>query len=127
MAFSGKWKLVSTENYDEFMKICKFPDDVIAKGRDAVTETTIEQTGDKFVVKTVTNGKEVVNSFTLGQEASLTGTLGTSAKCIAVLEGGKLIYKVDKLTHVQEVKGDELIENVTAGSVTLIRKHKRVA
>ncbi|CAN0318516.1 unnamed protein product [Lampetra planeri] len=127
MSFVGKWKMYKSENFEEFMRACKYDEDVIAKGKTAEIEVVYERQGDDFTMHLFVNGKETVNHFTLGKEAELTGPLGTKVKSTTVLEGTKLVSKLEKISHMQELAGDELVETLGIGTVMMIRKFKRVA
>ncbi|KAG7264115.1 hypothetical protein CRUP_018916 [Coryphaenoides rupestris] len=87
------------ENYEEFLKAM-----------------VLESTGD-FVITSKTPGKSVTNSFTIGKEADITTMDGKKIKCTVTMEGGKMICNTGKFCHVQELKGEEMIE------VSLIQPH----
>ncbi|XP_022058079.1 fatty acid-binding protein 10-A, liver basic [Acanthochromis polyacanthus] len=126
MAFSGTWQVYAQENYEQFLKAMELPDDVIKMAKDIKPITEIKQTGNDFVITTKTPGKSVTNSFTIGKEADITTLDGKKLKCIVNMEGGKLVCNTGKFTHIQELKGGEMIETLTMGSTTLIRKSKKM-
>ncbi|KAG5857995.1 fatty acid-binding protein 10-A, liver basic [Anguilla rostrata] len=126
MAFSGTWQVYAQENYEEFLRAISLPEDVIKIAKDVKPITEIQQNGNDFVVTSKTPKQSVTNSFTIGKEADITTMDGKKLKCVVKMEGGKLISQTDKFTHIQELKGDEMVESLTVGSTTLIRKSKKV-
>ncbi|CAI5663495.1 galanin receptor 1 [Sarotherodon galilaeus] len=126
MDFSGTWQVYAQENYEEFLRALELPEDVIKVAKDIKPITEIKQSGNDFVITSKTPGKSMTNSFTIGKEADITTMDGRKIKCIVNIEGGKLVCKTDRLHHVQELKGGEMVETMTIGSTTLIRKSKRI-
>merc|ERR1712035_76753 len=126
MAFSGTWQVYAQENYEQFLKAMELPEDVIKMAKDIKPITEIKQSGNDFVVTSKTPGKSVTNSFTIGKEADITTMDGKKFKCIVNLEGGKLVCNTGKFCHIQELKGGEMVETLTMGSTTLIRRSKKM-
>ncbi|KAM4601537.1 fatty acid-binding protein 10-A, liver basic [Polymixia lowei] len=126
MAFSGTWQVYAQENYEEFLKAMALPDDVIKVAKDIKPITEILQNGNDFVITSKTPGKSVTNTFTIGKEADITTMDGKKLKCTVNMEGGKLVCKTGKFCHIQELKGGEMIETLTMGSTTLVRKSKKM-
>ncbi|XP_067863133.1 fatty acid-binding protein 10-A, liver basic isoform X2 [Heptranchias perlo] len=102
------------------------PEDVIKIGKDIKPIIEIKQTGDNFVITTKNPRQSVTNQFTIGKEAEITSMDGKKLKCTVQMEEGKLICKLQNFIHVQEVEGAEMIEKLTAGTTTMIRKSKRI-
>merc|ERR1711921_15616 len=126
MDFNGTWQVYSQENYGEFLRAMELPEDVIKMAKDIKPITEIKQKGNDFVVTSKTPGKSVTNSFTIGKEADITTMDGKKLKCIVNLEGGKLVCNTGKFCHIQELKGGEMVETLTMGSTTLVRKSKKM-
>ncbi|XP_072884392.1 fatty acid-binding protein 10-A, liver basic [Hemitrygon akajei] len=126
MAFSGTWKVYSQENIENFMRALSISEDTIKIGKDIKPTIEIKQTGDSFVVTTKTPHQSVTNEFTIGKEADITSMDGKKIKCTVLMEGGKLVCKLPNFQHIQEVQGSEMIEKLTAGTVTMIRKSHRI-
>ncbi|XP_056142557.1 fatty acid-binding protein 10-A, liver basic [Lampris incognitus] len=126
MDFSGTWQVYAQENYEEFLRAMALPEDIIKVAKDVKPITEIQQNGNDFVVTAKTPGKSVTNSFTIGKEADITTLDGKKLKCTVNMEGGKLVCKTDKFHQIQEIKGGEMIETLTMGSVTLVRKSKKM-
>ncbi|XP_041844439.1 fatty acid-binding protein 10-A, liver basic [Melanotaenia boesemani] len=126
MDFSGTWQVYSQENYEEFLRAMELSEDVIKMAKEVKPITEIKQTGNDFVITSKTPGKSVTNSFTIGEEAEITTMDGKKLKCIVNIEGGKLVCKTGKMCHMQELKGGEMIETMTVGSTTLVRRSKKI-
>ncbi|KAK7887070.1 hypothetical protein WMY93_026691 [Mugilogobius chulae] len=126
MAFSGTWQVYVQENYEEFLRAMELPEEVIKMAKDIKPVTEIKQTGNDFVITSKTPGKTVTNSFTIGKEADITTMDGKKLKCIVNLEGGKLVCNTGKFTHIQELKGGEMVETLSMGSTTFVRKSKKM-
>ncbi|GCC34674.1 fatty acid-binding protein 10-A, liver basic [Chiloscyllium punctatum] len=125
MAFSGTWHVYSQENIEDFMRALSLPEDVIKVGKDIKPTIEIKQTGDDFVITTKNPRHSVTNQFTLGKEAEITSMDGKKLKCTVNMEDGKLVCRLKNFVHVQEVHGSEMIEKLTAGTTTMIRKSRR--
>ncbi|XP_076868600.1 fatty acid-binding protein 10-A, liver basic [Brachyhypopomus gauderio] len=126
MAFNGTWQVYEQENYEEFLKAIPLPEDVIKMAKDIKPVTEIQQKGNDFVITSKTPGKSVTNSFTIGKEAEINTMDGKKLKCTVKMEGGKLVCQTEKFSHTQEIKGGEMIETLTVGGTTMIRKSKKV-
>ncbi|KAI9999961.1 hypothetical protein NQD34_011804, partial [Periophthalmus magnuspinnatus] len=126
MAFNGTWQVYAQENYEEFLRAMELPDEVIKVAKDIKPITEIKQNGNDFVITSKTPGKTLTNSFTVGKEADITTMDGKKLKCTVNMEGGKLVCNTGKFNHIQEIKGGEMIETLTVGSTTLIRKSKKM-
>ncbi|CDQ59376.1 fatty acid-binding protein, liver [Oncorhynchus mykiss] len=126
MAFNGKWKIHSQENHEEFLKAMAVPEMLIKMIKGVKPTTIIEQKGDDFTIRVETPLRTVTNSFTIGKEAEITAMDGRKFKCTARLEDGKLICDTEKFSHIREIKGENMVETITAASTTLTRISKRV-
>uniref|UniRef100_A0A3Q2QVR7 Fatty acid-binding protein, liver-type n=1 Tax=Fundulus heteroclitus TaxID=8078 RepID=A0A3Q2QVR7_FUNHE len=126
MDLSGTWQVYSQENYEAFLRAMELPEDVIKMAKDIKPITEIKQNGHDFVITSKTPGKSVTNSFTIGKEAEITTMDGKKLKCIVNMEGGKLVCKTGKFSHTQELKGGEMVETLTVGSTTLVRKSRKI-
>uniref|UniRef100_A0A8C6WXG9 Fatty acid-binding protein, liver-type n=1 Tax=Neogobius melanostomus TaxID=47308 RepID=A0A8C6WXG9_9GOBI len=126
MAFNGTWQVYVQENYEEFLRAMELPEEVVKMAKDVKPITEIKQSGNDFVITSKTPGKTLTNTFTIGKEADITTMDGKQLKCIVNLEGGKLVCNTGKFHHVQEIKGGEMIETLTMGSTTLVRKSKKM-
>uniref|UniRef100_A0AAR2JTW8 Cytosolic fatty-acid binding proteins domain-containing protein n=1 Tax=Pygocentrus nattereri TaxID=42514 RepID=A0AAR2JTW8_PYGNA len=110
MAFSGTWQVYAQENYEEFLRAISLSEDIIKVAKDVKPVTEIQQTGNDFVITSKTPGKSVTNSFTIGKEAEINTMDGKKLKCTVKMEGGKLVCQTERFTHIQEIKGGEMVE-----------------
>ncbi|XP_009929377.2 fatty acid-binding protein, liver isoform X2 [Opisthocomus hoazin] len=126
MAFNGTWQVYAQENYEAFLKALALPDDLIKLAKDIKPIIEIQQKGDDFVVTSKTPKQSVTNSFTLGKEADITTMDGKKMKCTVNMVNGKLLCKSEKFSHEQEIKGGEMVETITLGGATLVRRSKKL-
>nr|2QO6_A Chain A, Liver-basic fatty acid binding protein [Danio rerio] len=126
MAFSGTWQVYAQENYEEFLRAISLPEEVIKLAKDVKPVTEIQQNGSDFTITSKTPRKTVTNSFTIGKEAEITTMDGKKLKCIVKLDGGKLVCRTDRFSHIQEIKAGEMVETLTVGGTTMIRKSKKI-
>ncbi|XP_075294152.1 fatty acid-binding protein, liver isoform X1 [Opisthocomus hoazin] len=133
MAFNGTWQVYAQENYEAFLKalvlfafFTALPDDLIKLAKDIKPIIEIQQKGDDFVVTSKTPKQSVTNSFTLGKEADITTMDGKKMKCTVNMVNGKLLCKSEKFSHEQEIKGGEMVETITLGGATLVRRSKKL-
>ncbi|XP_068188710.1 fatty acid-binding protein, liver-like [Antennarius striatus] len=127
MDFNGTWKVYSEENLEDFLKVLGAPQMVVKMRKDNKPVITIEQRDKDFICKIKTPVYTHAFSFTIGKESEVMTLDGRKIKCTVREENGKLISENDKFTSIREIQGDEMIETVTAGSVTFICKSKRVS
>ncbi|XP_028842298.1 fatty acid-binding protein, liver-like isoform X2 [Denticeps clupeoides] len=133
MAFDGSWQMYTQENQEEFFRAVSVPDAVIRMIRDVKPVTVIQQKGDDIKVTMKTPIRSQTNTLTLGKEVQVTTMEGKKVKvgpekfpCTSRMEEGKMICETEKFTHTREILGDEMVETLTAGSVTLTRRSRRI-
>ncbi|XP_070841034.1 fatty acid-binding protein, liver-like [Chaetodon trifascialis] len=126
MDFNGTWKVYSEENVEDFLKAIGAPEMVVKMRKDVRPVVVIEQKGKDFTYTMKTPICTKVHSFSLGKESEMTAPDGKKFKCVVSEENGKLIAVTDKFTSVREIQGDDMVETITAGSVTFISRSKRV-
>ncbi|XP_051729046.1 fatty acid-binding protein 10-A, liver basic [Ctenopharyngodon idella] len=126
MDFSGSWKLCEQENPEAFLRAISAPEIYIKMMKEVKPVTTIQQNGDEFSICVKTPLRSNTNTFTIGTEAEFNTMDGKKIKATARLVDGKIVIESDKFTHVREIQGEEMIETLTAGSATLIRRSRRV-
>ncbi|XP_042629292.1 fatty acid-binding protein 10-A, liver basic [Cyprinus carpio] len=126
MAFSGTWQVYVQENYEEFLRAVSLPEDVIKMAKNVKPVIEIQQSVNDFTITSKTPGKSLTNSFTIGKEAEITTMDGKKLKCTVRLEGGKLVCQTDRFSHIQEIRGGEMVETLTVGATTMIRRSKKM-
>ncbi|TWW53612.1 Fatty acid-binding protein, brain [Takifugu flavidus] len=107
-AFCATWKLVESENFDDYMK-------ALGRERDQTT-VIISLEGDKVVVRTQSTFKNTEISFKLGEEFDETTADDRNCKSTVSLEG-------DKLVHVQKWDGKEttFVREIKDGKMVMVR------
>ncbi|XP_060916481.1 fatty acid-binding protein, liver-like [Labrus mixtus] len=126
MDFNGTWKVYYEENVEDFLRVIGAPAIAVKMRKDNKPVIVIEQEGEDFTCTIKTPVITKVHSFTIGKETEMTAVDGRKFKCTVREEDGKMITETEKFTSVREIIGDEMIETMTAGSVTFISKSKRV-
>ncbi|XP_020516750.2 fatty acid-binding protein, liver [Labrus bergylta] len=126
MDFNGTWKVYYEENVEDFLRVIGAPAIAVKMRKDNKPVIVIEQKGEDFTCTIKTPVITKVHSFTIGKETEMTAVDGRKFKCTVREEDGKMITETEKFTSVREIIGDEMIETMTAGSVTFISKSKRV-
>uniref|UniRef100_A0A5F8GFF6 Fatty acid binding protein 9 n=1 Tax=Monodelphis domestica TaxID=13616 RepID=A0A5F8GFF6_MONDO len=96
--FLGTWKLVSSENFDNYLKELGMSFAARNVGGLAKPTVTISAKGEMFTIKT--NGQNTEISFKLGEEFDETTADNREVKSIITLENGTLV-------HVQKWQGKE--------------------
>ncbi|XP_054158694.1 fatty acid-binding protein-like [Oppia nitens] len=126
--FTGKFKLTSSDNFDEFLKELgvNFVLRNLAKTSTPVVE--ISKDGDTYSLKTLTAIKNSEIKFELGKEFEEARMDGKNIKTVVVADGNKLIqtqYGDKEVKIVREFTGPELVVTATVGSVSSVRKYAR--
>ena len=124
----GKWVLVSSENFDDYMKEVGVSWATRQIGSRAKPNVIIDVNGNKVTIDTESVFKNTHLEFTLGEEFDETTPDGRQVKSIFVFEDGKLVCtqkgKVDS-TISRYLEGEEMVTVCVANSVTSTRKYKR--
>ncbi|XP_041664696.1 fatty acid-binding protein, liver-like [Cheilinus undulatus] len=150
MDFNGTWKVYHEENVTDFLRTigknclifisfmctCMLrsfftclqgaPEMMVKMRGENKPVIVIEQNGKDFIYTVKTPIVTKVHSFTIGKDTEMTAVDGRKFKCTVREEEGKLITQTEKFTSVREIIGDEMVETMTAGSVTFISKSKRI-
>ncbi|XP_073339569.1 fatty acid-binding protein, liver-like [Pagrus major] len=126
MDFNGTWQVYHEENLEDFLKVVGAPEMIVKMRKDAKPVIVIEQNGKDFKLTMKTAVCTKSNSFSIGKESEITAVDGRKFKCTVREEDGKLITETGKFTSVREIQGEEMVETITAGSVTFICRSKRV-
>jgi len=126
--FNGKWKLTSSDKFDEYMKALDvgMVTRTMANKATPVQEITIN--GNEFDIKTVTTFKTTEIKGTFGQEFDETTADGREVKTTMNMDGDKLVQKQTgkkSTTLTREVSGDELTMTLVVDDLVCVRKYKR--
>ncbi|XP_038622498.1 fatty acid-binding protein, adipocyte [Tachyglossus aculeatus] len=128
-AFVGSWKLVSSENFDEYMKEVGVGFATRKMAGMAKPSTTISIEGDVITIKSESTFKNTELSFTLGQEFDEITADDRKVKSVITLDGGELVQvqKWDgKSTTIKRklVDGKLVVECIMKG-VTSTRVYEK--
>ncbi|XP_067133353.1 fatty acid-binding protein isoform X3 [Centruroides vittatus] len=127
-SFCGKYKFVSSENFDEFLQACGVG--MVMRKLGATSKPTVEisQDGDAWSIKTITTFKTSEIKFKLGEEFEETRMDGSVVKTVITLEDNKLIQKQfgDKeVVITRELDGEKLKVICTVDNIVSTRIYDR--
>jgi len=130
--FVGKFKLVSSENFDEYMKKLGIGFALRAIGNSVKPTIDVKHEGDKWIIESHSTFKNVYLNFKLGEEFEETTPDGRVVKSVITLEDGKLIHKQkaikegDKDTVItREIKDGDMHVGMECDGVSAVRIYKR--
>ncbi|XP_013781114.1 fatty acid-binding protein-like [Limulus polyphemus] len=125
---TGRFKFLSTENFEEFLKAVGVGMVMRKLGSTSKPTVEISKEGDKWKIKTITTFKTTEIEFKLGEEFEETRMDGSVVKTTITQEGNKLIQKQlgDKeVTITREINDDELKVVCTVEDIVSTRIYKR--
>ncbi|KFM60507.1 Fatty acid-binding protein, partial [Stegodyphus mimosarum] len=123
----GSYKLVSSENFGEFLKEIGVSMVTRKLAENSKPTVEIKQEGDEYIIKTIAFKNSEIR-FKLGQEFEEKRLDGNTVKTVVNLVDGKLVQKQfgDKeVTITREVEGDTLKVVCQSGDVVSTRIYKR--
>ncbi|XP_060771558.1 fatty acid-binding protein, liver [Neoarius graeffei] len=123
--FNGTWQMYEQGDPEEFLKAVSVPYLMGKMIREVKPLMIIKQIGDDFVVSVKTPLRTNTNSFTIGKESEFTTMDGVKTRAMAQMVDGKIIIDTEKVKHMREIQGEEMVETLRAGSVTLVRRYRR--
>ena len=124
--YSGKWKLESSENLEEFLKAM----DVGAEMRPAALKANpaldITQNGDEFTIVTKNAMKTTEVNYKIGEKFLFKSPMfGKDVNMLTTWEGNKQVSvnvdNPDGLKIIRELQGDKMVIKQTKGDVTATR------
>ncbi|GCC29364.1 hypothetical protein chiPu_0007805 [Chiloscyllium punctatum] len=130
--FSGYWKMISNENFEEYLKAL---DVNIALRKIAVLlkpDKDIAQTGDHMIIKTISSFRNYLMEFDIGKEfpEDLTGIDDRQCTTTVNWDGDKLVCvqigEKQGRGWTQWVEGDELHLELRVGEVKSKQVFKKV-
>ncbi|KAM9193674.1 fatty acid-binding protein, intestinal [Mergus octosetaceus] len=131
MAFNGAWKIDRNENYEKFMETMGVNVMKRKLGAHDNLKITIQQDGNKFLVKESSNFRTIDIEFTLGVSFEYSLADGTELTGSWNLEGNKLVGTFTRkdngkaLKAYREIVGDELIQTYVYEGVEAKRFFKK--
>ncbi|XP_073682585.1 fatty acid binding protein 7, brain, a [Garra rufa] len=128
-AFCATWKLVDSQNFDEYMKALGVGFATRQVGNVTKPTIVISHEGDKVVIKTLSTFKNTEISFKLGEEFDETTADDRHVKSTVTLEGDNLIHVQrwdDKETKfIREIKDGKMIMTLTFEGVQAVRSYEK--
>ncbi|CCD68988.1 Fatty acid-binding protein homolog 6 [Caenorhabditis elegans] len=130
--FVGRWKLIHSENFEEYMK--EVGVGLITRKAAANLKPTLEikVEGDLWYSNQYSTFKNTTLSFKLGQEFDETTPDGRTVKSVVNFENGKFIHIQKKIKDSDKesiitrwLEGDKLITTLESGSVVSRREYVR--
>jgi len=131
-SFVGKFKLVSSDNFDNYMKKVGvgFALRTLANSSSPVVDISHE--GDKWTMITTTTFKTVRLDFTPGVEFEETTPDGRVVKAVVNFDDGKMVHKQTGIKSgeknseiIRWIENDQLITTVTCEDVSSKRIYKK--
>jgi len=127
--FTGRFKLTSSDKFDEFLK--ELGVGFMLRNLAKTSTPTVEFTksGDEYTMKTLTTFKNSEIKFKLGEEFEENRLDGKLVKSKMVADGNKLIqtqYGDKEVSIVREFNGDELKVTASVGNVSSLRVYNRL-
>ncbi|XP_068010039.1 fatty acid-binding protein, intestinal [Melanerpes formicivorus] len=131
MAFNGTWKIDRNENYEKMMEAMGVNIMKRKLGAHDNLKMTIQQDGNKFIIKESSNFRTLDIEFTLGVNFEYTLADGTEVSGAWNMEGNKLVGSFTRkdngkvLKVCREIVGDELVQTSVYEGVEAKRIFKR--
>ncbi|XP_078094510.1 fatty acid-binding protein, brain-like [Mustelus asterias] len=127
--FVGNWRLVDTQNYDNYMRELGVDFATRQVGNVTKPNTIIKLDGDNVIIQTKSTYRNTEIIFQLDKPFNEHTSDNRDCKTVVSLEGDKLvqIQKWDgKQTSItREIKDDKLIMTLILNDVVSIRTHER--
>ncbi|KAK2843071.1 hypothetical protein Q7C36_011286 [Tachysurus vachellii] len=128
-AFCATWKLIDSQNFDEYMKALGVGFATRQVGNVTKPTVVIGQEGDKVTVKTLSTFKNTEISFKLEEEFDETTADDRNVKSTVSLDGDKLVHvqKWDgkETKFVREIKDDKMIMTLTFEGIQAVRTYEK--
>ncbi|CAJ0950946.1 unnamed protein product [Ranitomeya imitator] len=128
-AFCATWKLVDSQNFDEYMKSLGVGFATRQVGNVTKPTVIISQEVDKVVIRTQSTFKNTEISFKLGEEFDEATADDRNCKSTVNLDGDKLVHvqKWDgkETKFVREIKDDKMVMTLTFGDIVSVRQYEK--
>ncbi|MCI3325489.1 lipocalin/fatty-acid binding family protein [Escherichia coli] len=133
-ALNGKWKLVSSENFDAYLDAIGVAGELKEKALKLLSpENNITQeitvSGDTIKINTTTPLSSVEVNATVGQEVDSRSLDGRTVKSVYTLDGETLVETISggySTISRRFVEGGQLIMKLSASGVDAIRHYDKV-
>ncbi|XP_056620326.1 fatty acid binding protein 7, brain, b [Triplophysa dalaica] len=128
-AFCGTWKLVSSENFDEYLKALGVPFAIRQVAGALKPTLIISKQGDIVICKQQSTFKNSEISFRLGEEFDETTPDGRQCKSIVVMDGDRFVqvqkWNGKETTYAREMKDGKMIAKLTCEGVVAVRSYEK--
>ncbi|XP_029316283.1 fatty acid binding protein 7, brain, a [Cottoperca gobio] len=128
-AFCATWKLVDSQNFDEYMKALGVGFATRQVGNVTKPTVVISQDGDKLVVKTLSTFRNTEISSKLGEEFDETTADDRHVKSTFTMDGDKLVqvqkWDGKETKFVREIKDGKMVATVTFEGVQAVRTYEK--
>ncbi|KAF1374704.1 hypothetical protein EPR50_G00206190 [Perca flavescens] len=128
-AFCATWKLIDSQNFDEYMKALGVGFATRQVGNVTKPTVVISQDGDKVVIKTLSTFRNTEISSKLGEEFDETTADDRHVKSTFTMEGDKLVqvqkWDGKETKFVREIKDGKLVATLTFEGVEAVRTYEK--
>ncbi|XP_021925689.1 fatty acid-binding protein, muscle-like isoform X2 [Zootermopsis nevadensis] len=129
LVLNKKYKLASSENFDEVMKALGVGLVVRKVGNSVSPVIELTQNGDEYTITSQSTFKNTTTTFKLGQEFEEETADGRKVKSVVTQDGNKLIQvqKGEKeTTIIREFNDDEVKMTLTVDDIVSTRIYKAI-
>ncbi|XP_049596943.1 fatty acid-binding protein, brain [Syngnathus scovelli] len=128
-AFCATWKLLDSQNFDEYMKALGVGFATRQVGNVTKPTVIISQDGDKVVVKTTSTFRNTELSAKLGEEFDEITPDDRKVKSTFTMEGDKFVqvqkWDGKETKFVRELKDGKLVMTLTFDGVQAVRTYEK--
>lgn len=128
-AFCATWKLIDSQNFDEYMKALGVGFATRQVGNVTKPTVVIGQDGDKVVVKTLSTFRNTELSAKLGEEFDETTPDDRHVKSTFSLEGNKFVqvqmWDGKETRFVREIQDGKLVMTLSFEGVQAVRTYEK--
>uniref|UniRef100_A0A8C2E1L9 Fatty acid binding protein 7, brain, a n=1 Tax=Cyprinus carpio TaxID=7962 RepID=A0A8C2E1L9_CYPCA len=128
-AFCATWKLVDSQNFDEYMKALGVGFATRQVGNVTKPTIVISHEDEKVVIKTLSTFKNTEISFKLGEEFDETTADDRHVKSTVTLEGDNLVHVQrwdgKETMFVREIKDGKMVMTLTFEDLQAVRTYEK--
>ncbi|KAF7254310.1 Fatty acid-binding protein, brain [Varanus komodoensis] len=128
-AFCATWKLIDSQNFDEYMKALGVGFATRQVGNVTKPTVIISQEGEIYVIRTQSTFKNTEIKFKLGEEFDETTADDRNCRSVVTMDGDKLVHvqKWDgkETSFVREIKDGKMVMTLTFGDIVAVRQYEK--
>uniref|UniRef100_A0A8C5SGZ1 Fatty acid binding protein 7 n=1 Tax=Laticauda laticaudata TaxID=8630 RepID=A0A8C5SGZ1_LATLA len=128
-AFCATWKLIDSQNFDEYMKALGVGFATRQVGNVTKPTVIISQEDDKVAIRTQSTFKNTEISFKLGEEFDEVTADDRNCKSLVSMDGDKLVHiqrwDGKETNFVREIKDDKMVMTLTFGDTVAVRQYEK--